>query len=527
MTDGAQEPSRHELSRHELSRRRVLRGAAGLSAAGGMAGVAGSLVGAGRAVAAPSSPAASAASEGKAKTRHVDVVVVGAGLAGLTTAHELRSHGHSVLVLEARDRVGGRTLNHPLPHGYHGDLGGTWIGPTQTEIAKLARKMHVHAFDQPDAGQQVYFDGSVSTYSDKGALGTAPPDPTVLPDVINVVEQLDQMASTVPLSKPWEAKNAEEWDRQSVEDWVKANSVNYPKISKLISALFEALVGAEARDCSLLYTLAYIATATDGSTPGTVERLIDTRGGAQAQRFVQGSQEISIRLAHHIGHHNIVLRSPVRSIRHGGSHVTVVSDRATVRAKRVVVAIPPTLAQRIDYDPILPQLRDGMTQRLPQGTLIKVEAFFARPWWRDNGLSGAAVSTVGPAKTTFDVSPEDGKIGGLLGFVGGDEARKYAGRPKALQHAVLDNFSTFFNKGKKIPAPTSVVVQDWSAEQWTRGCPVAIAGPGTVSEYRDHLVKPVGRIHWAGTETSTYWHGYMDGAVRSGQRAASEVRAAL
>jgi monoamine oxidase len=275
----------------------------------------------------------------------------------------------------------------------------------------------------------------------------------------------------------------------------------------------------------LLYTLAYIATATDGKSPGTVERLIDTRGGAQAKRFVEGAQMISIRLAHHIGHDRVVLNSPVRKIEHAKSHVTVVSDKVTVRAKYVIVAIPPALAQRIYYDPILPALRDGVTQRLPQGTLIKVEAFFDKPWWRDNGLTGAAVSTVGPAKTTFDVSPKDGKIGGLLGFVGGDEARKYAGRPKALEAAVLHNFSTFFNKGKKIPRHTSIVVQDWSAEEWTRGCPVAIAAPGTVSEYKDHVVKPVGRIHWAGTETSTYWHGYMDGAVRSGQRAAHEVRA--
>jgi monoamine oxidase len=505
----------------DISRRGLLRGAAGLSVVGGVAGAVGAVS------AAPADAATGKQGATAPSHRDVDVVVVGAGLAGLKNARELQKHGHSVVVLEARNRVGGRTLNHPLPHGYHGDLGGTWIGPTQTEIAKLAKEMKVHAFTQPDSGKQVYFDGSVTTYSDKGTLGTAPPDPTVIADIVSVVSAFDSMAADVPVGKPWDAKNAAEWDRQSVEDWLKANTVNYAKMTKLISALFEALVGAEARDCSLLYTLAYIATATDGSTPGTVERLIDTRGGAQAERFVEGSQMISIRLANHIGHDHVVLSSPVRKIEHGKTHVTVFSDKLTVRAKSVVVAIPPTLAQRIYYDPILPTLRDGMTQRLPQGTLIKVEAFFDSPWWRDNGLSGAAVSTVGPAKTTFDVSPKDGKIGGLLGFVGGDEARKYAGRPKALAAAVQHNFSTFFNKGKKIPKPTSIAVQDWSAEEWTRGCPVAIAAPGTVSEYKNHLVAPVGRIHWAGTETAVYWHGYMDGAVRSGQRAAAEVRAQL
>jgi monoamine oxidase len=222
-----------------------------------------------------------------------------------------------------------------------------------------------------------------------------------------------------------------------------------------------------------------------------------------------------------------VLESPVRRIEQHAGGVTVTSDKVTVKAKYVVVAIPPTLAGRIDYSPLMPSARDAVMQRSPQGALMKVEAFFDRPWWRDNGLNGAAVSTVGPAKTTFDVSPKDGKIGGLLGFVGGDEARKYSPNHKALEHAVLHNFSTFFNKGKPIPKPTHLVVKDWTMEQWTRGCPVALSGPGVISEYGEHIAKPVGRIHWAGTETATYWHGYMDGAVRSGHRAAAEVRAKL
>jgi monoamine oxidase len=162
----------------DITRRGLLRGAAGISVAGGVVGAVGGVGGV-------SLPAAQATPGAKKKTREVDVVVVGAGLAGLTAARELQQHGHSVVVLEARNRVGGRTLNHPLPHGYHGDLGGTWIGPTQTEIAKLAKQMKVHAFNQPDTGNQVYYDGSVSTYSDKGALGTAPPDPTVEADIIS------------------------------------------------------------------------------------------------------------------------------------------------------------------------------------------------------------------------------------------------------------------------------------------------------------------------------------------------------
>jgi monoamine oxidase len=481
---------------------------------------------------APALAAATPSAAARRRQRQVDVVVVGAGLAGLNAAHELQRHGHSVCVVEARDRVGGRTLNHYLPDGYHGDMGGTWIGPTQTEIAKLAKRMHVHSFAQPDVGQQVFYDGQVLTYSDKTPLlGTAPPDLLIDGDIALVIETIDGMAQHVPPERPWETRQAEAWDRQTLDSWMRANVApagqDNARFFKAVSAAFEALVGSEIREVSLLEAVSYVATATDGSTPGTFERLIDTRGGAQARRFVEGSQMISIRLAKHIGHQHFVMASPVRRIEQHRSGVTVTSDKATVRAKYVVVAVPPTLAGRIDYHPLLPSQRDALTQRIPQGALIKVEAFFDRPWWRDRGLSGAAVSTVGPAKTTFDVSPEDGKIGGLLGFVGGDEARRYSGRPKALSRAVLHNFSTYLNKGKPIPRPRHVLIQDWTMEQWTRGCPVAIMGTGVLSQYGPHIARPVGRIHWAGTETATFWHGYMEGAVRSGLRAATEIRAKL
>jgi monoamine oxidase len=218
----------------------------------------------------------------------------------------------------------------------------------------------------------------------------------------------------------------------------------------------------------------------------------------------------------------VVLRSPVKRIVQRDGRVTVHSERLDVRAKRVIVAIPPTLAGRIDYHPQMPPARDQLTQRLPQGTLMKVAVVYDKPFWRDAGLNGTALSLNGPVNATFDDSPPDGKPGVIFGFIGGDEARHFMRMTKSQRRAaVLGNFTHYF--GPKAAHAREYLEANWTREQWTRGCPVAVPGPGILVAYGHLLRKPIGRIHWAGTETSTYWNGYMDGAVRSGERAAKEI----
>ncbi len=460
-------------------------------------------------------------------TRSADVVVIGGGFAGLTAARRLTQKHKSVIVLEARDRVGGRVWNHNLGHGVISERGGTFVGPTQDRVLALAREFGVGTFPVYDTGDDLYINGSTRLrYADTNPLtGNAPPDPLALPNLATVISQLDQMSQSVPVSAPWTAAKAHEWDGQTLESWINSQIVVTPQFKALLPVATRPIFGAEPRELSLLFVLFYVASSGNAKNPGTFERNFNTRGGAQQDRFIGGSQRIALLAAQHLGK-RVVLSSPVRTIEQHKGTVTVHSDRLIVRAKHAIVAMPPVLAGRIHYASGLPSGRHQLTDRFPQGTLTKVAAVYDRPFWRDQGLTGQVLSTAGPVSATFDDSPPSGKPGIVFGFVGGDEARKYnASSPASRKAAVLNQFAGFF--GPQALKPRAFFNTIWTEEQWTRGCPVGIPTVGTLSALGPHLKAPVGHIHWAGTETSDYWNGYMDGAVRSGERAASEVLAAL
>jgi monoamine oxidase len=328
------------------------------------------------------------------------------------------------------------------------------------------------------------------------------------------------MSLEVPVDAPWEAAKAAEWDSQTLESWVAANSAN-PDFRKLVPMATRPIFGAEPRELSLLYVLFYIASSGDERNPGTFERNFNTRGGGQQSRFTGGSGLIPERMARDLGK-RVIMHSPVRRIETVKGGVKVTSDRAVVRAKRVIVAVPPTVAGNIDYRPGLGPLRDELTRRVPQGTLMKVAAVYPKPFWRDKGFTGQGLAPDGFVAATFDDSPPEGDPGVVFGFVGGDKARAFRRLSVAERRtAVLGEFARFW--GDEAKNAEDYFETDWTGATWSRGCPVALYGPGAMVAYGAEVRRPVGRIHWAGTETSNYWAGYMDGAVRSGERAAAEV----
>lgn len=443
-----------------------------------------------------------------------DVVVVGAGLAGLTAARDLTRAGLDVRVLEARDRVGGRILPHALGVGTQDvvELGGQWVGPTQHRVHALVRELGLTTFPTYLIGENLFRDGAgrVRRYA-----GTIPKlNPAVLADYGQAAARLDRLTRRVDPESPWGARDADRLDAQTFATWIRRSTLT-PTARAAFVVGCRAVFSVEPADLSLLHVCFYLASA------GGWDALLDTDGGAQQDRIVGGSALLAEGLARSLGD-RVVLDRPVRSIcvREGSVEV----DGLT--ARRVIVALPPTLAGRITYDPPVPAARDQLTQRVPMGSVVKMMAIYETPFWRGRGLTGSATSLIGPGQIVFDNTPSSGGPGVLLTFLEGREAQEWGSRDASQRRAaVLANLVVLF--GPEAGRPIDVIEHDWGNDEWSRGAYAGVMGPGTWTAHGSALRTPVGPIHWAGTETATRWAGYFDGAIQSGERAAAEVRTAL
>jgi monoamine oxidase len=443
-----------------------------------------------------------------------DVIIVGAGLAGLTAARRLATAGADALVLEARDRVGGRTLSQSAGSAVF-DLGAQWLGPTHRRMLALCREFGIATFPTYVSGKRILeVGGRRSTY--QGMIPALSPHNLI--SLHLALRRLDSMRRRVPLSAPVSAPRAAEWDGMTVES-LRRRLLPFKAAREVFDAAVRTIFCAEPAEISLLH---FLFTLNSGEG---LESLVEADGGAQQTRFVLGSQEVSKRLAQRLGD-RVRLESPVSLIEQDKTGVRVRCTQGTFSARRCVLAVPPALAGRISYDPELPAARDQLTQRMPMGSIVKTIVLYDRPFWREDGLSGEAVSTDGPVTAAFDNTSLDGSQAALVAFVVGRHARQMGPLPASLRREeVLACLGRLH--GPEAGRPAGYMEKDWSLETFSRGCYAGIMPPGVLTHFGDALRAPVGRLHFAGSETAAAWCGYMEGAVESGERAPDEVLAAL
>ena len=445
-------------------------------------------------------------------TREADVCVVGAGLAGLTAARRLSQGGRSVVVLEARDRVGGRVWTKTSRGGVPVDMGGCFVGPHHDRMHALAKEMGVATFKTFVDGDNVLATGGkVRRY--RGDIPRV--SPVALLSAGQAIARLNAMAKKVPVDAPWDAPRAAEWDALSVRAWLSAARVPTRLARDLIEATVRACFAADLSEVSLLNWL-FLARSAGG-----IESLMNIAGGYQDAQFEGGVGQIPDAMAAELGA-ALVLGSPVTAVRQTGDRVEVTGDGGVVSARRVVLALPRALAAGIRFDPALPADHALLVHQVPAGTEVKMVAIYDSPFWRGDGVSGATVATDDEIEVTLDTGQPNHSQGVVAGYSAGPRARALAALGEGKRRAVFVRMLTR-RLGPAAASPVEVMEQNWAEERWTRGCSIGHFPTGVLTQYGRRLREPVGRLHWAGTETASTSYGAMDGAVRSGERVCEEI----
>jgi monoamine oxidase len=444
----------------------------------------------------------------------VDVIVIGAGIAGLTAARRIRASGRSVLVLEARDRVGGRLENHELADGHIVEMGGTWMGTKQDHLARLAKDLGVETFETHASGDALFHRrGRNLRYDSSGLLQMFRHDKIGYVEYGLALLRLQRLANKIDIQAPWASPNASQLDRVTVAQWGRGLRTECARM--MLDVTVRAILAVDPRELSLLWFLHYIRSAgNDGQGIEQTTRVTrDLR-----YRFVGGSQRLCQVMASELAD-DLRLESPVQRVRQLGSAVEVISTGTAYRARKLIATMPPALLSRIAWEPVLPDSWATLAERAPQGIVTKVHAVYDRPFWRADGLSGEVVSDSGPIEVTFDYSPPGGSPGVLVGFIAGDAARSW-GRLSAQERraSAIDCLRRYF--GDRAAEPLEYGEKQWADDPWALG-----VRNGSSTGRRHSLGGPGPTLGkhplFAGADMTPLWSGHMEGAVRSAEEAAN------
>ncbi|MGN6442175.1 MAG: flavin monoamine oxidase family protein [Arthrobacter sp.] len=445
-----------------------------------------------------------------------DVVVVGAGPSGLTAARELKKAGLTVAVLEARDRVGGRTWTDTVD-GAMLEIGGQWVSPDQTALLELLAELNLETYPRYRGGESIYIgaDGTPVRYTGD----TFPVDPDTAVEMDRLVALLDGLAAEIGPTEPWAHPKARELDTISFHHWLRQNSANEEACKNIGLFIAGGMLTKPAHAFSALQAVLMAASAGSFTHLTDEDFILD-------RRVVGGMQQVSLLQAQELGD-DVVLGSPVRTVNwepdaDGGHRVTVVSDRATVNARFVIMAVPPNLYSRVSFNPPLPRRQHQMHQHQSLGLVIKVHAVYSTPFWRDKGLSGTCFGADALVQEVYDNTNHGDPRGTLVGFVSDEKAdAMFELSPEERRKAILESIAGYL--GDEALTPEVYYESDWGSEEWTRGAYASSYDLGGLHRYGKDQHAPVGPIYWSSSDLAAEGYQHVDGAIRMGRITAARI----
>ncbi|XP_022098628.1 amine oxidase [flavin-containing] B-like [Acanthaster planci] len=549
-----------------------------------------------------------------------DVIIIGGGISGMSAAKLLHDEGLEVLVVEARDRLGGRTLTQVDPSVGYVDLGGSYVGPTQNRLLRLAKELGVDNYRIKEDERLIWVDNQKG-YPFRGTWPTFW-NPFINLDLNHAIREVDRLGDMIPVDAPWDAPNAEELDSMTMKEWIDKNCWT-ENGRRFFSACVRLIVTMDPKELSVLFYMWYIKQCggflrnlmTDnggqerkfvgGSQQLSIKigervgkenikfespvsqidqseekvviqnihgevfesqfrngrrffsacvrlivtmdpkelsvlfymwyikqcggflRNLMTDNGGQERKFVGGSQQLSIKIGERVGKENIKFESPVSQIDQSEEKVVIQNIHGEVfEAKYVIIAMAPSMTQRIHYSPPLPPKRNQLIARAPVGSVIKCMVYYNKQWWKDRDFCGSTfnVDPASPMVYSLDDTKPDGSFPALICFVAANKAREFCSISKEERRDRLCKaYFNAFNGAEEALHPVNYVEKNWMEEQYSGGCYTATYGPGVLTQLGKELRKPFGRLYFAGTETATHWAGYMEGGIQAGERAAREV----